>query len=527
MKKVATPNFRSRRLELAAVFVAYFTSFFVLNGLNVAMPRIAADLNGMPNYAWAISIPALASAFVILIFGKLSDMYGRRILLLVSTGLIIIGAILCATSQTFALLIVALGILGMGQGAIQPLSFSVLGDMYAPAERSMWAGLLNISSGITALIAPTLSGWLVDNLSWRYIFWLDVPLALLAGMIVLIGLPVLAKRETHRIDVKGSIYLALATSTMILGISWAGNTYAWASAQIIGLLGFSVVSWVLFLRAETKAPEPMLDPQVLTNRTFITASVTALISFFGITSIMVYYPLFLQGVQAHSATLSGKIITPFSVLMTIIGIPTGFLIAKTKRYKWMFVGGYGILTIVMFGMVALEADTPVGWAFAISTVAGLGLGTIPTINALVVQYAVPKRLLGVATGGLYFFVMMGRAISPAILGSVMNAVYARKLAASLPASLGQIIGKVTLSSLNNPRVLLSESAMAELQGVFNGTGNQASELVEQTVQAIRSALEAGLHVIFLIGAVTMLVSFLLILTIPEISLDSEEQNPNE
>jgi hypothetical protein len=123
--------------------------------------------------------------------------------------------------------------------------------------------------------------------------------------------------------------------------------------------------------------------------------------------------------------------------------------------------------------------------------------------------------------------MMGRAISPAILGSVMNAVYARKLATSLPASLGQIIGKVTLSSLNDPRVLLSEFAMAELQGVFNGTGNQTPELFEQTVQAIRSALEAGLHVIFLIGAVTMLVSFLLILTIPEISLDSEEQNPNE
>lgn len=523
MEKATTWNIGSRNLELTAVFVAYFTSFFVLNSVNIALPKITAELNGMQLFSWAVSIPALASAFVILIFGKLSDMYGRRILMLVSIGFIIFGAILCATSQTFVLLISALALLGMGQGAIQSLCFSVLGDMYAPAERSMWAGLLNISSGVTALIVPTLSGWLVDNLSWRYIFWLHAPLALITGILVFFGLPSLAKRETHRIDIKGSIYLALATSTMILGISWAGNTYAWASTQIIGLLGLSAVFWALFLGAETKAPEPMLDLQVLTNRTFITASVTALMSFFGITSIMVYYPLFLQGVQAHSATLSGKVITPFSVLMTIIGVPTGFLIAKTKRYKWMFVGGYAILTIVMFGMVTLKADTAVGWGFVIATIAGIGLGAIPTINALVVQYAVPKRLLGVATGGLYFFVMLGRSIAPAILGSIMNTVYAGTLAVSLPASLEQVIGTTPLSSLSNPRVLLSEPAMAELQAVFNGTGGQSPVLFEQTVQAVRSALESGLHVIFLVGAVTMLVSFLLILTIPEISLDENAQ----
>ena len=511
----------SKSLELSAVFVAYFTSFFILNSINNALPKIAADLDGMSNYAWAISIPALTSAFVILIFGKLSDMYGRRIILLISIGFIILGAILSAVSQTFALLIAALAILGMGQGAIPPLCFSVLGDMYAPAERSVWAGLLNISSGITAFIVPTLSGWLVDNLNWRYIFWLYVPLALFTGIIILFGLPTLVKREVHKIDIQGSIYLALATSTLILGVSWAGNTYAWMSFQTIGLLGASAVFWMFFLRAETKAPEPMLDLGVLTNRTFLIASAAALMSFFGITAITVYLPLFLQGVQNHSATLSGNVITPFSVLMTLIGIPTGFLIAKTKRYRWMLVGGYAILTIVMFGMVAINTDTAIGWSFVVTTLAGIGLGTIPTINALVVQYAVPKKLLGVATGGLYFFVAMGRSISPAILGSVMNATYAKALAASLPDSLEKIVDKATLSSLSNPRVLLSEPAMTELQRLFSGTGNQADELFGQTVQAIRSALQAGLHVIFLIGAVTMLISFLFILIIPEISLEGD------
>ena len=521
MEKITAWNISSRKLELSAVFVAYFTSYFVLNSLNVAMPRIAADLDGMSIYSWAVSIPALASAFVALIFGKLSDMYGRRTILLFSIGFIVLGAVLSAMSQTFVMLILTLSILVMGYGSVQPLCFSVLGDMYTPVERGLWAGLLNISSGIAAFIVPTLSGWLVDHWSWRAIFWIEVPLALITGIVVLVGLPVLSKKAAHKIDIQGAIYLALATSTMILGISWAGNTYAWGSVQIIGLLSSSTVFWVLFLRAETKASEPMLALEVLTNRSFITASLSALMSFFGLTAIMVYYPLFLQGVQNYNATLSGNIITPFSVLMAFMGVPAGFLIAKTKRYKWMYIGGYAILTLVMFGMVALKADTTIGWGFLVSIIAGIGLGTIPTVNALVVQYAVPKRLLGVATGGLYFFVAMGRSISPAILGSAMNTVYARALAASLPSNLDQVIDQATLFSLSNPRVLLSEPAMTELQNVFSGNGIQASVLFEQTVQAIRSALGAGLHVIFLIGAITMLISFVLILTIPEISLDGD------
>jgi hypothetical protein len=187
----------------------------------------------------------------------------------------------------------------------------------------------------------------------------------------------------------------------------------------------------------------------------------------------------------------------------------------------MYVGGYAILLIVMCGTVALTAETSIGWAFAVSVVAGMGLGTIPTINALVVQYAVPQRLLGVATGGLYFFVMMGRAIAPAILGSALNASYARALAGSLPESLHQLTDTAVLASLGNPRVLLSVPAMAELQKAFDGIGPQGPTLFTQTIQAVRSSMEMGLRTVFIIGAITMLVAFLLILTIPEINLDEK------
>ncbi len=369
---VALQKRNHRFRGLAAIFIAYFTSYFVMSTMNNAMPRIAAELNGMQYYSWAIAIPALVSAFVTLIFGKLSDMYGRRVMLMISMGLMLLGAVLSAASQTFNLLIGALCVLSLGMGAIQPLSFSVLGDMFAPVERGRWAGLLNISSGIAAFVGPTLGGWFVDNLNWHYIFWMDIPFILLAGGIILFGLPALNHREKHRIDFLGSVYLAVASTTLILGLSWAGSTYPWISFQILGLLGISLLFWGLFLRVESRAAEPMLDPKVLTNRTFLTASLSALMSIFGFTAILAYFPLFLQGVQNASAVLSGKIVTPFSVLASFMGVPAGFLIARTKRYKWMYVTGYAILVLVMAGTVSLNARTAPGWGFVLSALAGVG-----------------------------------------------------------------------------------------------------------------------------------------------------------
>lgn len=512
------PTRKTVATSLVTVFLVYFVSFLFLYSQMVVLPGIAADLNGMALYSWAVSIPSLAAALVTLIFGKLSDMYGRRVMLLVSLILFLLGTALCALSRNFVTFVAARSILGLGQGALAPLCFSVLGDLFEPAERSKWGGLLNIPSGIAALIGPTMGGWLVDQVSWRYTFWVMLPLVLFSGLLVLLGVPSLARRTAHKIDYLGSLFLAIASSTMILSFSWAGTMYPWDSPQVIGLLITSVIFWALFLWVETRAAEPMLDPQVLTNRTFITAAMAGLLSLFGLTAVMVYFPLFLQGVQAVGATLSGQVMTPFSLLMAFMGVPAGLLLARTRRYRWMYIPGYGILTAVMFGMATLTGKTPLLWCFVISTLAGLGLGAIPTVNALVAQYAVPRHLLGVATGAIYFFVLLGAAIAPAILGSALNTTYTKVLHASLPPKLEGVVGEATMVSLGNPRALLSPEAMAALEASFRNVGDPNPALFEQTVAAIRAALEGGLRTVFWIGAVTMVLSFLLILTIPEIPI---------
>ena len=511
-------------LGLATVFLTYFVFSYFFQILLSAFPRIAADLDGMPLYSWGVSLPNLGLAFSMLITGKLSDMYGRRALLLASLAITLLGAVWCALSSTFMMLIVARTFLSIGQGGLAPLCFSTLGDMFEAAERSRWVGLLNIPAGIFAFIGPTLGGWFVDDLSWRYIFWCGTPLLIAAFLMVLFCLSGRKPQEGAIIDGRGSLLAAAASSAMILGFSLAGTVYPWASIPVMGLLAASVVFWVIFVKAEAGAAEPILDLQVLKNRTFVTIASACLLSAFGMVGMMIYYPLLIQGVQGISATVTGQMMTPGNVLMNFFGVPAGFLLARTKRYKWMFLSGYGLTVAIMLVLIFFDAATPGILSVAAFTLAGMGMGTIPTLNTLVAQYAVPRRLLGVATGALYFIVMLGQAIAPAIMGSAMNMKYNNTLGATLPAEVTRLTDQATIASLGDSSVLLSEPAMKSLEATIYRTIPNGKAVLDQTIGAIRLSMEAGLRVVFIIGAVMMLLTFLIICTIPQISIDAKVED---
>jgi MFS family permease len=519
-QQLVTPVFSKKQTfkALAAILLVYFMYAYFMQTLNNATPRIAADLNGMALYSWSVSIPSLGLALGMILAGKLSDIYGRRAIMLGSTIVFLLGTILSSASPTFLAFIAARTIHCLGQGAVASLCFAVVGDMFVGGDRSKWIGLLNVPFAIAALFGPTLSGWMVDALNWRHIFWWSLPVFVLC-LVFAYGMPALIQGAAHKIDVIGAVLIAVASSTLIFGLSFAGTTYPWGSVQVIGLLAASVILWVLFLRAESKAGEPFFDPDLIKNRVFVTASAAGFLSFFGMMAVQLYYPLFMQGIQGISAMKSGQVITPLGFLMSFVGVPIGFLVARTRSYKWMFVAGYALVTLVMFWMIVFDKDTPAYLGFVAAALSGLALGAMPTVNTIVIQAAVPRRLLGVATSALMFSVAMGMATAPAILGSAMNIRYNNALKASLPPAITQTASEATMRSLGDSRVLLSEPAMRNLREILTKTGSDGEVLFRQTVDAIRASMESGLRIVFVIAAGTMLLAFLLILTIPVIPLD--------
>ena len=506
-------------MSIAAIYVGYFMYSYFMQTLNAAAPKIVADLKGMPLYSWSVSIPSLGMAIGTLLGGKLSDIYGRRILLLGSMLLMLIGAFLCSISPTIASFIASRTVLYTGMGTLAPLCYTIIGDIFlGAADRGKWIGLLNIPMGIPTLFGPTLGGWLTDNAGWRHIFWWSLPLAFLC-VFVIYRMPALKQGAINRIDVSGAITVIVASTALIFGISFAGTMYPWGSLPVIGLLGFALIFGILFLKAESKAPEPFMDLALLKNRTFMTASIAGFLSFFGMMSINLSLPLLLQGIRGISATMSGMIITPFSLLMAFIGVPTGFIIAKTKRYKFLLVLGYALVSAVMIGMIFFNQGTPIYMAWAATTLAGLGLGVIPTINTLLIQAAVPKRLMGSAMAALFFSISIGMSMAPAVQGSAMNMKYNSALTASLPKAVADAAGDNALTPLINQDVLIKKEAADGLRDAIMKTTNGTPELFTQTVEAIRSSSEAGLKTTFLIAGITMFLAFILIITIPVIPME--------
>lgn len=452
---------KSTRKKIAigvmAIFIAEFVSLLFANARNIAQPGMIAEFDGMALFSWLIALPALAGATATLLFGKLSDVYGRRAILLLSIAIFIIGLAISARSTSMVFLVAAQTFMTIGHFPIYPLCFAVVGDLFPPSQRAKWTGLLNIPVGFSALLGPVLGGVVAESVfGWRGLFWGTIPLILVAGGLVAFALPDTGQKVKPKMDVLGTVVMVLATTTLILGFSWLGtpNRFGAGALQLL----FSLVAWIAFIQIEKRAEAPILDPQVLFNRTFVTAAVAGLLSFFGIVGIMGYSPIFVQKVMAVSPTISGSMLTPFSSLLAFMGIPVGFLLAKTKKYRWMYTLSYVVVTLALLAMWRFTAGTPIWVYMLVTSMAGIGLGMIPTVNTVVAQFAVPRKLLGVAVGAIFFFQMVGIAVSPAILG-------------------------------------FAQSSAPNLEG--------------------------GLKLVFLVSAIALAAALLLILTIPEISLDAE------
>jgi MFS family permease len=448
---------RKVAIGVTAVFITQFVSNLFINARNIARPGMIAEFDGMALFSWLIALPALSGSASTLLFGKLSDMYGRRAILLASIALFGVGLALSTQVTSMPLLIASATFMSIGHFPIIPLCYSAVGDLFSARELAKWTGLLNLPTGVAALIGPVLGGIVAESVfGWRGLYWGTIPLMFIAGILVIMALARNTQTTKPKVDIWGTLVMILATTTLILGFSWLRMLDKLGSGA--AMLAVSAAAWVGFIQIEKRVEAPILDPQVLFNRTFITAAGASFLSFFAMLGIMAYSPIFVQDVMEIGPTISGSMLTPYAMIVAFIGIPAGFLLARTGKYKQMYNVGYVIVTLCMFAMWRFTADTPIWVYVLVTSAAGFGLGAIPTLNTLVVQFAMPKRLLGVAVGAIFFFQMVGLSIAPVILGLAQNTV---------------------------------------------------------------PDLESGLKLVFLVGAIAMIVSLLLIITIPEVAMDAE------
>jgi EmrB/QacA subfamily drug resistance transporter len=486
--------------------------------VGTAMPHILADLNGFEHYTWVSTAYLLAATVMVPIYGKLSDIYGRRIFFLGGMTLFLIGSALSGASQNMTQLIAFRALQGLGGGAIMPIVQAIIGDIFPPAERGKWQGMTIGIWGLATIVGPPLGGWITDTWSWRWVFYINLPIGAAAILVAALALPRHSERRAHRIDYAGAASLVVTASALVLAFSWARTTYAWASPQIVGLFAVALVAGVIFCLIERRAAEPIIPLDSFRNGVFTISVVTTFLISAALFGTLLYMPLFLQGVKGQSAAASGTFATPLMIGVIVSGIVGGQLIARTGHYKVQALVGIVFAATGMFLLSRMTAATGEDEILLYMALLGLGIGASMTIFSVVVQSAFPKARLGQVTSNLQFFREIGGVIGLAILGSVMTGRFQTHFEAALPPTLAQAIPANQLSMFENPQLLLSQVAVTRIQQGFAAYGPGGDALFAQLMATIRLSLAQAISDVFFVGALLIVLSLVAALFLREIPL---------
>jgi EmrB/QacA subfamily drug resistance transporter len=408
--------------------------------LSTAMPTIVGELDGVTHMLWVITAYILASTIMMPIYGKLGDLIGRKPLLIAAIGLFMVGSVVGALAGGMTALIVARAIQGLGGGGLIILSQATIADVVPARERGKYMGVMGAVFAVSSVAGPLLGGWLTEGPGWRWAFWINIPLGLLAaaGAVFLLKLP--RPRGRVRLDIGGMALLAVATTCLVLAASWGGNTYDWSDPVILGLIAGTIVGGVAFVAVELRAAEPILPMHLFAQPNFNVTTVAGLLIGVGMFGAIGYMPTYLQMTFGVDATESGLLMIPMMGTMLVTSTVTGQLVSRTGRYKWMPITGSLILTVGLVLLSTLTADTSVWHVCLYVGVVGFGLGMSMQILVLVVQNTFPLREVGTATASNNYFRQIGATLGSALVGSIFTSRLASLLVDRLPAGAAESMG---------------------------------------------------------------------------------------
>ena len=413
---------------LLAILLAMLDNLIV----STALPRIVGDLGGVAHLSWVVTAYILASLIVTPFYGKLGDMYGRKKFFIVAILIFLAGSALSGLSQSMAELITFRAIQGLGAGGLMVGAMATLGDIVAPRERGRYMSYMMVVMMLATIGGPLVGGFITTSFSWRWIFYINIPVGGAALVYIISTLHLPAKRVSHRVDYLGGALLGLAATSLVLLATWGGTEYAWASAQIIGLALLAVAATVGFCAVELRVAEPILPLHVFKNRNFSVTMALTFLTGLAMFGAMTFLPLYQQTVQGESPTISGLALTPMMIGVTITSIVAGQVTTRTGRYKIFPVLGGAIMGLGMFLLAHLDIATTRTTSAIYYVVLGLGMGFLMQMVSLIAQNSVEQKDMGVASSARMFFQQIGGSLGVAAFG----AIFARKLTESLASAEG-------------------------------------------------------------------------------------------
>lgn len=456
-----------------------------------ALPTIVGEFGGLERLAWVVTAYLLAQTIVTPLYGKLGDLFGRKVVLQSGIVIFLLGSVLCGVSQSMGQLILFRFVQGLGGGGLMVTTQAVVGDIVPARDRGRYQGIFGAVFGVSSIAGPLLGGYFTTEWSWRWIFYINLPLGLLAMAVIAATLPRRAERVSHAIDYTGTGLLALALSSIVLFSDLGGVTFPWTSLPMIALAIGSLIMLIAFVAVERRAAEPVLPLSLFRNRTFTLTAMIGLIVGFALFGSVTYIPLFLQVVNGATPTGSGLQMLPLMGGMLITSIASGQLISRWGRYRIFPIVGTAVTALGLFLLSRMNAGTTVAQASIYMLVLGLGFGCVMQVLVIAVQNAVDYRQLGVATSGATLFRLMGGSLGTAVFG----AIFASRLGAQLSLTPGAVLPEGT------------------------GISPQALADMEPGVRAVYvEAFTSSLSVVFLTAMVIALIGFILTWLIRELPL---------